>query len=349
MPSPTRSPTSPVFRGSPSRIGSAFDGHRFVAEAKKSKMTFESEGRGREGEVFGEREGVANVTGNSNNVCGGEKFRKNSNTVQNTTTTSKEKNVSTASTLKTNVSGGRTENSKNSKVNTSTNICTSLKSHVQKPLISTTIHVMSFALMLAILVEDLQEFRQKFPDVHFLRSMGFLSRWTVLLEVIYLGWVAALAVYEMLVQVGGVNPSTVKPSNHFGSKSSFLYYLHRVALPASIACVPLYWAKLVSPDYQRIENSVMLTSFSSTFGMHGVSALVMLLDFVMISNTNTDNTQQPDSSAPRISSTDRAIWRCGCDEYYVTIYGICNMVFMFLYFHACGCPEDKDWCMLKPI
>ena len=156
------------------------------------------------------------------------------------------------------------------------------------------------AFMFSILIWNLHAF----ISAHSERDMtwilgkwcGFLSHWTLVLVVGYLYAAARLT---------GANPPTSRAA------SDLLWVIHSIALPSSIAVVPLYWGMLLRPEY-----TTRPIHPSNAF-VHGVNALCMLSDFYL----------------------SRRVWRYN-DAKYVIAYGFINMVFMLLYFVLSGCPDD---------
>ena len=156
--------------------------------------------------------------------------------------------------------------------------------------------------MLAVLAWDVVAFAD---SVHhqpwqLLKWLAFLSRWTLLLVVLYL-FAAAVATHRQWSE---------------GSLGLRLLWAgHSVALPASLAVVPLYWGKLLVQSYDADRLHAV------SFFVHGYNAVVMLTDF----------------------------WLCNrrwhfADGLYVLGYGFLNMSFMFAYFHLNpDCPKcDLD-------
>ena len=99
--------------------------------------------------------------------------------------------------------------------------------------------------------------------------------------------------------------------SHLRAASDLLWVIHSIALPSSIAVVPLYWGMLLRPEYTT------RPIHPSNVFVHGVNALCMLSDFYL----------------------SRRVWRYN-DAKYVLAYGFINMVFMLLYFVLSCCPDD---------
>lgn len=154
-------------------------------------------------------------------------------------------------------------------------------------------HAVNALAMLGILAWDVIAFQKEHRPHHaWYRWFGFLSRWTLLLVTLYLTAVACCAVI---------------PRN---SLRRVLWHTQSVALPASIAVVPLYWGQIFVPEYRDRVNPL------SAYFVHGVNALVMVWDFAL---------------------SERE-WRFS-DAKAVLVYGLINMAFMFAYFHLEGCPK----------
>ena len=129
--------------------------------------------------------------------------------------------------------------------------------------------------------------------------LSFLSHWTLVLVVVYFLLAARLTMASPPAPVG---------------LTDVLAALHSVALPASVAVVPLYWGMLIHPATAAAAAKPI---HASNYFVHGVNALAMLGDFVLC----------------------RRRWRPLADAWPVIGYGLCNLIFMWMLFQlspGCG-------------
>ena len=170
---------------------------------------------------------------------------------------------------------------------------------------------MNAIIMFSVLVWNFHFFATSHPQYHAdpLRLVGkylaFLSHWTLVVVVVYLCAAA---------RITGATPPA--PS----AVTDALTALHNVALPSSIAVVPLFWGVVFRPEYAT------MPKHPSQIFVHGVNAICMLLDFRLA----------------------RRAWRFA-DGTYVVYYGLCNLLFMLAYFVGSGCVDAPDVCDLDSL
>jgi len=162
-------------------------------------------------------------------------------------------------------------------------------------------HVLNAAAMVGVLLWDVHAYLSCHRYQPYYKWFGFLSRWTLALVALYLVGVAWFA------EESGA-------PRRDGAAARWLWRAQSVALPASIAVVPLYWGQVFVEGYADKTHPL------SSYFVHGFNALVMLWDFAL---------------------SERA-WRFG-DLAPVLFYGFMNMGFMWIYYSASGCPDcDLD-------
>ena len=153
------------------------------------------------------------------------------------------------------------------------------------------------AIMTAVLGWHCTHFCSRLPVASWAKYMVFLSQWSLVLQVLYLIAVA---------RATHAQPSAPP------ALANALWFMQSIALPASIATIPLYWGQRVVPFYAGA------TIHASTYFVHGFNAVSMIVDF-------------------RLS---RRAWRgLKADAPPVIAFGLANMAFMRLYYSACGCPS----------
>lgn len=133
-----------------------------------------------------------------------------------------------------------------------------------------------------------------------LRYFGFLSRWTLILVIVYLCIAAAGSCH-----LPSAEPAATR------RWCTRLRTLHNVALPASLAVVPLYWGQLWVPEYAGRAIP------PSQYFVHGYNCLAMLADFYLVRRTWAFR----DGLVPTAS------------------FGLLNMAFMAAYYFGCRCPD----------
>jgi hypothetical protein len=158
--------------------------------------------------------------------------------------------------------------------------------------------------MFAILVADVRHHSHHYDWWVFFH---FVSRWTLLLQVVYL----ALRLHE---------------SHSRATPSRLIYVLHSIALPSSIAVIPLFWFGSVKIFAEEYADRVIPLS---QYFVHGFNAVIMLLDYSVRGGASA----YPDSQKWHRSMLLNVI-----------CYGATNAVFMAVLYHAHSC--DTSPCNL---